>query len=127
MSAKLLIFTSASGGGGITDQAVLDGLARTFLRAAIGLAHASTEAGVGFAVDDGREGLQLAALESAAPTDRHYHLVDLRFFTIDDRIGAERRTFDGVSGARRRKRCAKRVSAGGSGTRARGTASGSMV
>jgi hypothetical protein len=32
MSAKLLIFTSASGGG-ITDQAVLDGLARTFLRA----------------------------------------------------------------------------------------------
>jgi acyl-coenzyme A synthetase/AMP-(fatty) acid ligase len=42
--------------GEIADQAVLDGLARTFPRASIGHAYASTEAGVGFSVDDGREG-----------------------------------------------------------------------
>jgi acyl-coenzyme A synthetase/AMP-(fatty) acid ligase len=42
--------------GEIADQAVLDGLARAFPRASIGHAYASTEAGVGFAVDDGREG-----------------------------------------------------------------------
>jgi acyl-coenzyme A synthetase/AMP-(fatty) acid ligase len=42
--------------GEIADQAVLDGLARTFPLASIGHAYASTEAGVGFAVDDGREG-----------------------------------------------------------------------
>jgi len=42
--------------GEIADQAVLDGLARAFPDASIGHAYASTEAGVGFAVDDGREG-----------------------------------------------------------------------
>jgi acyl-CoA synthetase (AMP-forming)/AMP-acid ligase II len=42
--------------GEIADQAVLDGLARAFPNASIGHAYASTEAGVGFAVDDGREG-----------------------------------------------------------------------
>src|SRR6201999_943302 len=42
--------------GEIADQAVLDGLARAFPHASIGHAYASTEAGVGFAVDDGREG-----------------------------------------------------------------------
>jgi acyl-coenzyme A synthetase/AMP-(fatty) acid ligase len=42
--------------GEIADQTVLDGLARTFPHASIGHAYASTEAGVGFAVDDGREG-----------------------------------------------------------------------
>ena len=42
--------------GEIADQAVLDGLARAFPQASIGHAYASTEAGVGFAVDDGREG-----------------------------------------------------------------------
>lgn len=42
--------------GEIADQAVLDGLARAFPQAAIGHAYASTEAGVGFSVDDGREG-----------------------------------------------------------------------
>ena len=42
--------------GEIADQAVLDGLARAFPLASIGHAYASTEAGVGFAVDDGREG-----------------------------------------------------------------------
>ena len=42
--------------GEIADQAVLDGLALAFPRASIGHAYASTEAGVGFAVNDGREG-----------------------------------------------------------------------
>ena len=42
--------------GEIADQAVLDGLAAAFPNASIGHAYASTEAGVGFAVNDGREG-----------------------------------------------------------------------
>jgi hypothetical protein len=40
--------------GEIADQAVLDGLAKAFPNASIGHAYASTEAGVGFAVTDGR-------------------------------------------------------------------------
>jgi acyl-CoA synthetase (AMP-forming)/AMP-acid ligase II len=42
--------------GEIADQAVLDGLQRAFPSASIGHAYASTEAGVGFAVNDGLEG-----------------------------------------------------------------------
>jgi acyl-coenzyme A synthetase/AMP-(fatty) acid ligase len=42
--------------GEIADQAVLDGLGAAFPAASIGHAYASTEAGVGFAVNDGREG-----------------------------------------------------------------------
>jgi acyl-coenzyme A synthetase/AMP-(fatty) acid ligase len=42
--------------GEIADQAVLDGLRRGFPAASIGHAYASTEAGVGFAVNDGLEG-----------------------------------------------------------------------
>jgi acyl-coenzyme A synthetase/AMP-(fatty) acid ligase len=42
--------------GEIADQAVLDGLHRSFPSASIGHAYASTEAGVGFAVTDGLEG-----------------------------------------------------------------------
>jgi acyl-CoA synthetase (AMP-forming)/AMP-acid ligase II len=42
--------------GEIADQAVLDGLGAAFPGASIGHAYASTEAGVGFAVNDGREG-----------------------------------------------------------------------
>src|SRR5882757_1268417 len=42
--------------GEIADQAVLDGLGRSFPAASIGHAYASTEAGVGFAVNDGLEG-----------------------------------------------------------------------
>jgi acyl-coenzyme A synthetase/AMP-(fatty) acid ligase len=61
---KLLMSGSASGfspayvrlSGEIADQAVLDGLSRAFPTASIGHAYASTEAGVGFAVNDGREG-----------------------------------------------------------------------
>jgi acyl-coenzyme A synthetase/AMP-(fatty) acid ligase len=61
---KLLMSGSAAGfspryvrlSGEIADQAVLDGLSRTFPLASIGHAYASTEAGVGFAVNDGLEG-----------------------------------------------------------------------
>jgi acyl-coenzyme A synthetase/AMP-(fatty) acid ligase len=42
--------------GEIADQAVLDGLKQAFPDASVGHAYASTEAGVGFAVNDGREG-----------------------------------------------------------------------
>src|ERR1700738_1609189 len=61
---KLLMRGSASGfspryvrlSGEMADQAVLDGLRRAFPAASIGHAYASTEAGVGFAVNDGLEG-----------------------------------------------------------------------
>jgi acyl-coenzyme A synthetase/AMP-(fatty) acid ligase len=61
---KLLMSGVASGfdpryvrlSGEIADQTVLDGLSRTFPAASIGHAYASTEAGVGFAVNDGLEG-----------------------------------------------------------------------
>ena len=67
---KLLMSGSAAGfdpryvrlSGEIADQAVLDGLARTFPGASIGHAYASTEAGVGFAVNDGREGFPAAMI-----------------------------------------------------------------
>lgn len=42
--------------GEIADQAVLDGLKAAFPQASVGHAYASTEAGVGFAVNDGLEG-----------------------------------------------------------------------
>jgi len=42
--------------GEIADQAVLDGLKAAFPASSIGHAYASTEAGVGFAVNDGLEG-----------------------------------------------------------------------
>ena len=42
--------------GEVADQALLDRLAQAFPNASIGHAYASTEAGVGFAVTDGREG-----------------------------------------------------------------------
>jgi acyl-coenzyme A synthetase/AMP-(fatty) acid ligase len=61
---KLLMSGAASGfapryvrlSGEIADQAVLDGLSRAFPAASVGHAYASTEAGVGFAVNDGLEG-----------------------------------------------------------------------
>src|SRR5665647_2011411 len=62
--STLLMSGSASGfapryvrlSGEIADQAVLDGLRHAFPEASIGHAYASTEAGVGFAVNDGLEG-----------------------------------------------------------------------
>ena len=48
--------------GEIADQAVLDSLAETYPAAKVGHAYASTEAGVGFEVNDGREGFPAALL-----------------------------------------------------------------
>jgi acyl-coenzyme A synthetase/AMP-(fatty) acid ligase len=67
---KLLMSGSAAGfspryvrlSGEIADQAVLDGLRHAFPEASIGHAYASTEAGVGFAVNDGREGFPAGIL-----------------------------------------------------------------
>jgi acyl-CoA synthetase (AMP-forming)/AMP-acid ligase II len=61
---KLLMSGAAAGfapryvrlSGEIADQAILDGLRHAFPSASIGHAYASTEAGVGFAVNDGLEG-----------------------------------------------------------------------
>jgi acyl-CoA synthetase (AMP-forming)/AMP-acid ligase II len=49
--------------GEIADQAILDSLRAAFPDAAIGHAYASTEAGVGFSVDDGGAGFPAAYLE----------------------------------------------------------------
>ena len=49
--------------GEIADQAILDALRAMFPNAAIGHAYASTEAGVGFDVNDGREGFPAAYLD----------------------------------------------------------------
>jgi acyl-coenzyme A synthetase/AMP-(fatty) acid ligase len=67
---KLLMSGAAAGfspryvrlSGEIADQAVLDGLRRAFPEASIGHAYASTEAGVGFAVNDGLEGFPASLL-----------------------------------------------------------------
>ena len=53
--------------GEIADQAILDLLARTYPDARIGHAYASTEAGVGFEVDDGLEGFPTHYLDPDRP------------------------------------------------------------
>ena len=52
--------------GEIADQPVLDALAKAFPAASIGHAYASTEAGVGFAVDDGLEGFPARLVDEGA-------------------------------------------------------------
>ena len=49
--------------GEIADQVVLDGLRAAYPDAAIGHAYASTEAGVGFTVDDGQEGFPASFID----------------------------------------------------------------
>ena len=49
--------------GEIADQAILDALRQAYPAASLGHAYASTEAGVGFEVDDGREGFPAHYLE----------------------------------------------------------------
>lgn len=65
MSAAIAPFTPAYVrlSGEIADQAILDALRATFPNAAIGHAYASTEAGVGFDVNDGREGFPASYLD----------------------------------------------------------------
>jgi acyl-coenzyme A synthetase/AMP-(fatty) acid ligase len=50
--------------GEVADQAVLDSLKTQFPNAAVGHAYASTEAGVGFEVNDGREGFPAALVQA---------------------------------------------------------------
>jgi acyl-CoA synthetase (AMP-forming)/AMP-acid ligase II len=61
--------------GEIADQAVLDGLRQAFPAASIGHAYASTEAGVGFAVNDGLEGFP-ASLIGTKGDDVEMKVVD---------------------------------------------------
>ena len=49
--------------GEVADQAILDRLAQAFPRASLTHAYASTEAGVGFEVNDGREGFPASVIE----------------------------------------------------------------
>jgi acyl-coenzyme A synthetase/AMP-(fatty) acid ligase len=51
--------------GEIADQAILDGLKAFWPHAKVGHAYASTEAGVGFEVVDGREGFSASLLDAA--------------------------------------------------------------
>jgi acyl-coenzyme A synthetase/AMP-(fatty) acid ligase len=55
--------------GEIADQAVLDSLKTRFPDAAIGHAYASTEAGVGFEVNDGREGFPAGLIGAPGPVE----------------------------------------------------------
>jgi acyl-coenzyme A synthetase/AMP-(fatty) acid ligase len=60
--------------GEIADQAILDALAAFYPTARIGHAYASTEAGVGFDVNDGREGLPASLV--GAPGEVEMKVVD---------------------------------------------------
>jgi acyl-coenzyme A synthetase/AMP-(fatty) acid ligase len=60
--------------GEIADQAILDNLAAFYADARIGHAYASTEAGVGFDVNDGREGFPAALI--GAPGEVEMKVVD---------------------------------------------------
>ncbi|MBV9512308.1 MAG: long-chain fatty acid--CoA ligase [Caulobacteraceae bacterium] len=55
--------------GEIADQPILDRLAARFPAAAVGHAYASTEAGVGFEVNDGLEGFPAAFLDRPGPVE----------------------------------------------------------
>ena len=55
--------------GEIADQAVLDNLQERFPAAAMGHAYASTEAGVGFEVTDGREGFPASLVGGSGPVE----------------------------------------------------------
>jgi acyl-coenzyme A synthetase/AMP-(fatty) acid ligase len=60
--------------GEIADQAILDNLAAFYATARVGHAYASTEAGVGFDVNDGREGFPASLI--GAPGEVEMKVVD---------------------------------------------------
>ena len=70
MSGERAIFSPAyiRLSGEIADQLVLDGLKNAYPGASIGHAYASTEAGVGFAVDDGLEGFPALLVDEPSAT-----------------------------------------------------------
>ena len=55
--------------GEIADRAILDALRAAYPKARVGHAYASTEAGVGFEVTDGREGFPAALLDAAGDVE----------------------------------------------------------
>lgn len=73
--------------GEVADQATLDQLARTFPTAGLTHAYASTEAGVGFEVTDGREGFPPSVLAGRAGVE--FRIVD-RSLRIRSARGAAR-------------------------------------
>ena len=62
-SARAILPNYVRLSGEIADQTILDHLAACYPQAQIGHAYASTEAGVGFEVDDGREGFPTDLIE----------------------------------------------------------------
>jgi len=78
--------------GEIADQAVLDNLAAFYTGARVGHAYASTEAGVGFDVNDGREGFPVSLI--GAPGAVEMNVVDGTL-----RIRSPRTAFGYVGGA----------------------------
>ena len=65
--AQRLALRQITLGGEIADQAVLDGLHKAFPHARITHIYASTEAGVGFSVNDGRAGFPIEILDKPPP------------------------------------------------------------
>jgi acyl-coenzyme A synthetase/AMP-(fatty) acid ligase len=62
--------------GEIADQATLDHLRATYPQAGVGHAYASTEAGVGFEVNDGREGFPASMIGKSSSGDVEMKVVD---------------------------------------------------
>jgi acyl-coenzyme A synthetase/AMP-(fatty) acid ligase len=78
--------------GEIADQAILDNLAAFFPNARIGHAYASTEAGVGFDVNDGREGFPVSLIGASGA-------VEMKVVDGTLRIRSPRTAFGYVGGA----------------------------
>jgi acyl-CoA synthetase (AMP-forming)/AMP-acid ligase II len=76
--------------GEVADQAILDALQAAYPRAAVSHAYASTEAGVGFNVIDGREGFP-AALLTQSPQDAE---VEIRITNDTLQLRSPRTAYD---------------------------------
>lgn len=75
--------------GEIADQAIIDALKVAYPHAAISHAYASTEAGVGFNVIDGREGFPASLIDQpAADGDVEFRVVDGTLHLRSSRIAA---------------------------------------
>jgi len=66
--------------GEIADQSILDALRATYPKAAVSHAFASTEAGVGFNVIDGKEGFPASLIEQQSPD------AEVRFRIVDNSL-----------------------------------------
>jgi acyl-coenzyme A synthetase/AMP-(fatty) acid ligase len=73
--------------GEIADQAVLDGLRECYPAARVGHAFASTEAGVGFEVNDGLEGFPASLIEQ--PGDVQMKVIDGSLHIRSNRMAAD--------------------------------------